>query len=143
MTASCQYVEQVRRELICAPLHQETFIQDLESLVKDFTSEKPTAALSDFRQEFGAPEEVAQQYMSTLDDSEVQKYRRRRKLRNVIPTFILGLVIVGMSIALCAKYTRVFEPPVTIESTLVVGEGMTIEEIKELANELGIGQCND
>ena len=45
--------------------------------------------------------------------------------------------MIAMAIGLVAKYTRVFEPPVTLETILVVTEDMSIEEMKELLKEMG------
>lgn len=73
MTVTERYVGQVQRALFCTPLHRKKFIRDLEPLAEDFASGNPKAALADFRREFGTPEALAQQYMDTLDDEEVQK----------------------------------------------------------------------
>ena len=97
----------------------------------------PKAALADFRREFGTPEALAQQYMNTLDDEEVQKYRRRRKRLHIISWVAVAVIMIAMAIGLVAKYTRVFEPPVTLETILVVTEDMSIEEMKELLKEMG------
>ena len=43
-----------------------------------------------------------------------------------------------MAIGLVAKYTRVFEPPVTAETTLIVTEDVSIEEMKEILREMGL-----
>lgn len=137
MTASNQYITQVRQALFCTRLHQEKCIHNLQPLVWDFASEQPDATLSDFRQEFGEPEELAQQYMSTLEDGEVQKYKQRRKWRHRACWVAVAAIIIAMAIGLLAKYTRVFEPPITAETTLVVTQGTTIEELKELLEEMG------
>ena len=118
MTVTERYVGQVQRALFCTPLHRKKFIRDLEPLAEDFASENPKAALADFRREFGTPEALAQQYMNTLDDE-------------------VAVIIIAMAIGLVAKYTRVFEPPVTLETTLVVAPGTSIEELKELLKEMG------
>lgn len=137
MTVTERYVGQVQRALFCTPLHRKKFIRDLEPLAEDFASENPKAALADFRREFGTPEALAQQYMNTLDDEEVQKYRRRRKRLHIISWVAAVAIIIAMAIGLVAKYTRVFEPPITAETTLVVTEGTSIEELKELLEEMG------
>ena len=75
--------------------------------------------------------------MNTLDDEEVQKYRRRRKRLHIISWVAVAVIMIAMAIGLVAKYTRVFEPPVTLETILVVTEDMSIEEMKELLKEMG------
>ena len=137
MTASNQYITQVRQALFCTRLHREKCIHNLQPLVWDFASEQPDATLSDFRQEFGEPEALAQQYMSTLEDGEVEKYKQRRKWRRRACWVAVAAIIIAMAIGLLAKYTRVFEPPITAETTLVVAPGTTIEELKELLEEMG------
>lgn len=138
MTASCQYVEQVRRELVCAPARREKFIQNLEPLVEDFSNEKPNASLSDYREAFGSPAELAQQYMSTLDDEEVQKYRQRGKWFRRVPLLIMGLLIVGLVFILYTHSQRALDAELTEEITLIVTEDMTIDEMKELMKEMGL-----
>lgn len=138
MTASCRYVEQVRRELVCAPACRERFIQNLEPLVEDFSNEKPNASLSDYREAFGAPAELAQQYMSTLEDEEVQKYRRREKWFRRVPLLIMGLLIVGLVFILYTHSQRALNAELTEETTLIIMPGMTIEEMKETLREVGI-----
>ena len=137
MTVTERYVGQVQRALFCTPLHRKKFIRDLEPLAEDFASGNPKAALADFRREFGTPEALPQQYMNTLDDEEVQKYRRRRKRLHIISWVAVAVIMIAMAIGLVAKYTRVFEPPVTLETILVVTEDMSIEEMKELLKEMG------
>lgn len=136
MTVTERYVGQVQRALFCTPLHRKKFIRDLEPLAEDFASGNPKAALADFRREFGTPEALAQQYMDTLDDEEVQKYRRRRKWFHRACLAAVAIIVIAMAIGLVAKYTRVFEPPITAETTLVVTEGTSIEELKELLEEM-------
>lgn len=128
MTVTERYVGQVQRALFCTPLHRKKFIRDLEPLAEDFASGNPKAALADFRREFGTPEALAQQYMNTLDDEEVQKYRRRRKRLHIISWMAAVAIIIAMAIGLVAKYTRVFEPPVTSETTLLVIPGASTTE---------------
>ncbi len=128
MTVTERYVGQVQRALFCTPLHRKKFIRDLEPLAEDFASENPKAALADFRREFGTPEALAQQYMNTLDDEEVQKYRRRRKWFHRACLAAVAIIVIAMAIGLVAKYTRVFEPPVTSETTLLVIPGASTTE---------------
>ena len=137
MTVTERYVGQVQRALFCTPLHRKKFIRDLEPLAEDFASGNPKAALADFRREVGTPEALAQQDMNTLDDEEGQKYRRRRKRLHIISWVAVAVIMIAMAIGLVAKYTRVFEPPVTLETILVVTEDMSIEEMKELLKEMG------
>ena len=138
MTISSQYMHQVRRELACTPPCRKKFIRALEPLVDDFAGENPEASLSEYEEAFGAPEALAQQYMSTLDQEELSKYKRRRKLRRWVSWTIVAVIIVTMAVALLDKYTMVFEPPVTAEITTVIMPGMTIEEMKEILKEAGI-----
>ena len=84
--------------------------------------------MADFRREFGTPEALAQQYMDTLDDEEVQKYRRRRKWFHRACLAAVAIIVIAMAIGLVAKYTRVFEPPVTSETTLLVIPGASTTE---------------
>lgn len=128
MTVTERYVGQVQRALFCTPLHRKKFIRDLEPLAEDFASGNPKAALADFRREFGTPEALAQQYMNTLDDEEVQKYRRRRKWFHRACLAAVAIIVIAMAIGLVAKYTRVFEPPVTSETTLLVIPGASTTE---------------
>lgn len=128
MTVTERYVGQVQRALFCTPLHRKKFIRDLEPLAEDFASGNPKAALADFRREFGTPEALAQQYMDTLDDEEVQKYRRRRKWFHRACLAAVAIIVIAMAIGLVAKYTRVFEPPVTSETTLLVIPGASTTE---------------
>ena len=128
MTVTERYVGQVQRALFCTPLHRKKFIRDLEPLAEDFASGNPKAALADFRREFGTPEALAQQYMDTLDDEEVQKYRRRRKWFHRACLAAVAIIVIAMAIGLVAKYTRVFEPPLTSETTLLVIPGASTTE---------------
>ena len=128
MTVTERYVGQVQRALFCTPLHRKKFIRDLEPLAEDFASGNPKAALADFRREFGTPEALAQQYMDTLDDEEVQKYRRRRKWFHRACLAAVAIIVIAMAIGLVAKDTRVFEPPVTSETTLLVIPGASTTE---------------
>ena len=128
MTVTERYVGQVQRALFCTPLHRKKFIRDLEPLAEDFASGNPKAALADFRREFGTPEALAQQYMDTLDDEEVQKYRRRRKWFHRACLAAVAIIVIAMAIGPVAKYTRVFEPPVTSETTLLVIPGASTTE---------------
>lgn len=138
MITSNQYMGQVRRALTCPPTRHEKFMQDLKPLLENFSVENPDASLSDFEEAFGAPEELAQEYMNTLDQDEVRTYKRRRKQRRWVSWAIVAVIIVTMAVALLDKYTMVFEPPVTAEITTVIMPGMTIEEMKETLKEAGI-----
>ena len=104
----------------------------------DFAGENPEASLSEYEEAFGAPESLAQQYMSTLDQEEVRRYREQKKHLRWAAWAVVALIFVGMAIGLVAKYTRVFEPPVTAETTLIVTEDVSIEEMKEILREMGL-----
>ena len=62
--------------------------------------------------------------------------RRRRKRLHIISWVTVAVIMIAMAIGLVVKYTRVFEPPITAETTLVVTEGTSIEELKELLEEM-------
>lgn len=138
MITSNQYMGQVRRALTCPPTRHEKFMQDLKPLLENFSVENPDASLSDFEEAFGAPEELAQQYMSTLDQEELSKYRRRRKWLDRLPLVIMGLVISGLLLILYVHSQRVLEAEFTSETTMIVTEDMSIEEMKDLLKEVGL-----
>ena len=125
MTIWSQYMHQVRRESACTPPCRKKFIRSLEPLVDDFAGENPEASLAEYEEAFGAPESLAQQYMSTLDQEEVRRYREQKKHLRWAAWAVIALIFVGMAIGLVAKYTRVFEPPVTAETTLIVIPGVS------------------
>ena len=137
MITSNQYMGQVRRALTCPQTRHEKFMQDLKPLLENFSVENPDASLSDFEEAFGAPEELAQEYMSTLDQEEVRTYERHRKQRRWVSWAIVAVIIVGMAIGLMVKYTKVVETPVIEGPRYVIPPGLSVEEAKDFLLEAG------
>lgn len=127
--AAQQYLNQVRRFLVCDKTGQKQLLGRCGELMESFQQENPDTEYGGFVAAFGEPADCAADLLSTLDVSRVEAAgKRRRRLHRIAIAVMSAAVILSVSTAVCwyLKYQQsiifdedvivVIEPPV--EDTL-------------------------
>ena len=119
------YFRGLERRLDCPAVRRRALLEDVRREARQFTQEKPDATPEEVAAYLGDPQELAQGLLETLNQEELSRYRRRRKLllRGVVA--LLAVALLGASIWGYYQYTH---PPeavfVETSTTLTIyGEG--------------------
>lgn len=92
-----RYYKEINRHLTCPKKEQEEFLTEVHHLVDDFLGNQPEASYTDLVEAIGEPGELAATMLKTLpDQTVVQTYRRKRKMRTGIIIGFLVLVIAAL-----------------------------------------------
>lgn len=89
-----KYYRRTNRLLKCPKKIRQRLMAELRSSVDEYLDEHPNAAPSDIVQHIGTPEQIAQDYLSSMDERELQsQVSRSRTIRRVLAFAAIALVI--------------------------------------------------
>lgn len=89
-----KYYRRTSRLLKCPQKTRQRLMCELQSSVDEFLEDNPDAAPSDIVQHIGTPDQIAQDYLTSLDESELQaQISRVRTTRRVLVVIAIALII--------------------------------------------------
>lgn len=91
-----RYLRQIKRLIPPDYAERKEILAATQQRIEDYLMEHPDAAISDFEEEFGTPEEVADSFLDEISGS-----RREHRLRRKNKWFIIGgcsLVIFSIAV---------------------------------------------
>lgn len=74
-----QYIWQVSRRLSCPAGRKRQIMANIRAGIREFLQENPEADMAAVTARFGAPEQIAESYLSEIDPKELQKALNIRK----------------------------------------------------------------
>lgn len=89
-----EYIAEIRKNLICSSSQKNAIICDLQESVINFVEENDIDDIHKVYDQFGTPEEIANQ---SISDTEPQKIKKNYKHHRVI---IIGVVVAVLIIAI-------------------------------------------
>lgn len=110
------YLRQLERLLDCPAADRRRCLKDTLRMAKDFADDSPAPSREEILKFLGTPQEVAENFLETLDPDVLRRYRARRKNRHRI---LFALVAVSI-LFLCTFSIYLLNRPITIESSGVL-----------------------
>ena len=104
--AAQQYLNQVRRFLVCDKTGQKQLLGRCGELMESFQQENPDAEYGGFVAAFGEPADCAADLLSTLDVSRVEAARKRRRRLHRIAIAAMSAAVVLSVIAAIFWYLK-------------------------------------
>lgn len=89
-----EYIAEIKKNLICSSSQKNAIICDLQESVINFVEENDIDDIHKVYDQFGTPEEIANQ---SISDTEPQKIKKNYKHHRVI---IIGVVVAVLIIAI-------------------------------------------
>lgn len=89
------YISSIKKQINFSDKSTKSFLKILESNVTNFVQEHPLSTYEQIEETFGAPAEVAESYLATLDLNSI---KNKLKLKKRILTY---LVIIFSFLAFC------------------------------------------
>ena len=96
--AKRHYLDAVKKNLRCSGRQKKAFLDELNASLTAFLSETPEADEAQLCEAFGAPETVAEDFLSTLDAKDIQKAFGWKKI--VLIAVIAALLLWGFVLTL-------------------------------------------
>lgn len=101
--AAAQYLREVNKQLRCPNSIKKEFLHQLENEMQFFCSDHNGADFATLSEQFGPPDEMAEEFLSQLGEQAVLRCSRtRRKLQvltiGVILTAVAFAVLIGVQI---------------------------------------------
>lgn len=118
-----RYCRELRRALACVPeLRDRTVVQMTDSL-EEYLEDHPEADYHQLVQEFGTPEQAAENVLNELDAKQVQqalkRYRWQRTAAIVLAGILIALAIAWAAFGLFGWFQDSMNPPYIIEGPAV------------------------
>lgn len=120
-SALSTYMKELKKA--CPRKFRKQFISDLSDSIYNFSDANPTAAYEDFEKRFGIPENVASEFLKSMDSEELTTLTNKSiwiKRAIIILTAILAIVIITAGIWLI--YEVIDEPEVYYYETVISGQ---------------------
>lgn len=130
-----------KRRLVCSRASKKAFVKRCEHDIQLFLEENPGGTVDDVAEAFGSPEEMARNFMETLDEQEIASAKKVRK-GLIVAAAVLGVVM--SVIVLFLLFHPDYRPHVTIETIIYTDEPMpTREDIERRRNQRSDAEFND
>lgn len=99
-----QYLQEVRRLLLCDPVEKERCITELAADIEVYLESNPVAAMEGFYEAVGTPEQIAEAFMARLDPKALSKKvsGKRTILTALLVVSIAAVIICGANAAVKA-----------------------------------------
>ena len=96
--AKKRYLSAVKKNLRCSEKQKKSFLAELEASLNAFLSETPEATEARLGEMFGAPEKVAEDFLTTLDAKDIKKAFGWKKI--VLIGVIVALLMWGAGVTI-------------------------------------------
>lgn len=92
------YFRGLERRLDCPAARRRALLEDVRREARQFAQEKPDATPEEVAGYLGDPQELAQGLLENLNQEELARYRRRRKLLRRGVVALLAVALIGISV---------------------------------------------
>lgn len=96
--AKKRYLSAVKKNLRCSSRQKKSFLAELEASLNAYLSETPEATEARLGEMFGAPEKVAEDFLTTLDAKDIKKAFGWKKI--VLIGVIIALLMWGVGVTI-------------------------------------------
>ena len=72
-TELSQYFKEISKRLLCKRGVKRQFLIEFQSSVQDYIDKRPEVTLEDVRSHFGAPEEIANEFLASIELGSLKK----------------------------------------------------------------------
>lgn len=93
-----KYIKQIRALLLCDAKTAKCFLSDFENDIVNYIEDNNIKSIDETIKKFGDPESVARSFLETAN---IQKIRKRIRIKNVIITTIIVAILMWAS---CLTY---------------------------------------
>ncbi len=95
-----RYLKKVKKSLVCPRLLRKRSLDDLKDSLDVFLEDHPAASEAEIVEQFGTPEEFANAFLASLDESELKKQLKRSRYVwiVVVATCVIALIAVVVSL---------------------------------------------
>lgn len=116
--AASQYLREVKKRIHCSSSQKTEFLCQLEDEIFLFCENRINVEFADLSEHFGAPEEVAENFLSEFGANEVNKCNRiKRRVLYVCSAIIITAAVIISAVEIYTYYTQQkFEDSFFIES---------------------------
>lgn len=116
------YINNVNKELYHL-VPSEDFLKDLRTNLEEYLQEFPDSSYQDLIEKFGAPSDVATEFINSFESASPKvQARKRKKIRTFIITVVAVIIFLGcLAVALLANQQS------TYTDTTVVGPEIEVQ----------------
>lgn len=119
-----RYCAVLRRELAAAPQLRRRALRDMRRSIDEYLAQHPAATMADLEQEFGSPQQAADNILNALDAEQIKREARRFRWRRIVMGTILGLAMVYVLFCFGRiAVNKITQPGYVVIEEAVVDEG--------------------
>ncbi len=95
--AARRYLRQVKLHLFCNRAHRQALLSRAQTMIEEFSEERPEAEYNDFVAAFGPPQSFAENILEGVEQAEIDNAKRRKKFlcRGAVIFVILALTAIA------------------------------------------------
>ncbi len=95
--AARRYLRQVKLHLFCNRAHRQALLSRAQTMIEEFSEERPEAEYKDFVAAFGPPQSFAENMMEGIDQQEIDQVKRNLKwaLRLAVAALLLSFALIS------------------------------------------------
>ncbi len=133
--AARRYLRQVKLHLFCDRAHRKARLSRAQTMIEDFSEERPEAEYNDFVAAFGSPQGFAENILEGVEQAEIDSAKRRKKFlcRGVVILVILALIVA--SVTWYCKYEESKDLDKNITVIISTAKELTEEEFYRLTGQ--------
>ena len=91
-----RYVKEVKRQMLCPKKMKNDMLLSLENSIMDYMEEHPEASAQEIETHFGKPQQIAVEYIASLDQNELRKEIQKSKLiKKMIVFLAVGILLIA------------------------------------------------
>lgn len=121
MTAELNaYCRALARRLECPRAKRGEFLAETRRAAENFIEENPEAGFSDVERFLGEPEALARTYNETLGPDATERFRRGRRVRNILLLAAAGAVVVSAILYVVYLNHLHFDVDITREDKIII-----------------------
>lgn len=113
MDKAANYIRRLERALDCPKSLRRPFLDKTRRMAEDFLQNNPDASSEEVADYLGEPNELAQGFLETLDQTALQKYRRKKKIALFCCMIVLAAALIAASSWILYRWNN----PLQIEAT--------------------------
>ncbi len=104
--AACQYLKQVKRELLCDRKRYRALLDRVKAMVEKFLEERPDAEYADLTAAFGSPQSFAENMLEGVSPAEIDRAQRRKQQLRRLTAALIVLALITLSVFWYCKYKQ-------------------------------------
>lgn len=102
--AGKRYMRAIGKGMACTAPVKRMLLHDMSENVSEFCAANPGTNVAALEAHFGKAEKIAADFMSGVDDAEIDRSRKRKRLAAVVSVLVVGAIVVALVVGYFVRH---------------------------------------